>query len=401
MLKGDAMLDQTTIDTVEATVPLLAEYGYTITKNFYEKMFTAHPELKNIFNDNNQRDGNQARALFDAVYAYANNLNSLTDLGPVVTRIAHKHVSLGVTAEQYPIVGKYLLLAIQDVLDFPNNHPAIAAWSKAYQQLADIFVEVEEDIYQHKKQVEGGWRGFKEFVIDDIVTETPEVKSFYLKPKDGAPLPSFDAGQYIGVKIKSDKSEYEQIRQYSLSGRPGDEHFRVTVKAEDQGIVSNGLHNYLPGTEVLVQVPTGVFTADHEAKKHVFIAGGVGITPLISMLYELLGKGVEPRDILFIQCQRDEQHQIFKNELTLLHKATGFNYRLCYQESDNGDYQGRLSFDVLDLWLQSLGMHADEETAIYFCGPKLFMKAMKYCAAALGFTSDRVHYESFGPTTQL
>lgn len=395
------MLDLKTIEIIEATIPLLEKYGDSITRNFYRKMLDTHPELKNIFNENNQRDGNQARALFDAVYAYAGHLNSLEDLKPAVERIAHKHVSLGVEPKQYPIVGKYLLLAIQDVLGLPNEHPALEAWAKAYQQLADIFIDSEELLYQEKNEQEHGWRGFKEFVIDDVINETPEVKSFYLKPKDKGSLPTYQAGQYIGIKVRSASSPYDQIRQYSLSGLPGDDYFRVTVKAEPQGLVSNGLHNSKHGSTIQLQVPTGVFTLDPQAKKHIFLAGGVGITPLISMLYELIGKGISPADILFVQCQQDEQHQIFKTELALLHSTTGFNYRVCHQESDNGDYRGRLNSDVLASWLSETAITVDEQAAIYFCGPQPFMKAMNKCAYELGFKAERIHYEAFGPTTQL
>ncbi len=399
--RGDVMLDLKTREIIEATIPLLEKYGDNITRNFYRKMLNAHPELKNIFNENNQRDGNQARALFDAVYAYAEHLNSLGDLKPAVERIAHKHVSLGVEPEQYPIVGKYLLLAIQDVLELPNEHPALEAWAIAYQQLADIFIETEEQLYQEKHQQQYGWRGFKEFVIDEIVNETSDVKSFYLKPKDKCPLPTYQAGQYIGIKVRTAQSPYEQIRQYSLSGLPGEDYFRVTIKAEPQGLVSNGLHNSKEGSPVLVQVPTGVFTLDVQAKKHIFLAAGVGITPLISMLYMLIGKGVNPAEILFIQCQQDEQHQIFKSELALLHSTYGFNYRLCHQASDNGDYRGRLNYKILGSWLSETSIAVDDKTAIYFCGPQPFMKAMNKCAYELGFKAERIHYEAFGPTTQL
>ncbi len=401
-VKGeDVMLDQHTIDTVESTIPLLAEHGHAITKHFYDKMFAAHPELKNIFNENNQRDGNQARALAGAVFAYASNLNSLEGLKPAVERIANKHVSLGVTAEQYPIVGKYLLLAVQEVLNLPDGHPALGAWGRAYQQLADIFINAEEGIYQQKSLVAGGWRGFKTFVVDDIVAETSEVKSFYLTAKDGMRVPAYQAGQYIGVKVKPEQSSYDQIRQYSLSGRPGDNHFRITVKTEKDGVVSNDLHTYQAGDEVLVQVPAGVFTIDNQAKKHVLIAGGVGITPMLAMLYELLEQQTKAEDILFIQCQRDSQHHIFKAELALLHKAVGFHYRVCNQKGKYGDHQGHIDTEVLESWLHTTGIKVDEQTAMYFCGPKPFMKAMKKSAQTLGLKADKIHYEAFGPTTEL
>jgi nitric oxide dioxygenase len=395
------MLSQQTIETVQSTIPLLAEHGQAITKNFYGKLFQAHPELKNIFNMNNQQDGEQSRALADAVFAYANNITNLEVLIPAVQKIAHKHTSLGVKPEHYPIVGKYLLEAIQDVLDLPKDHAALEAWAEAYGQLADVFTNTEEGLYQASEELDGGWRGFREFVIEDIIAETPEVKSFYLRPKDNGCLPLYKGGQYIGIKVSPEGSEFEQIRQYSLSGIPGSAQLRITIKSEVKGLVSNQLHQSTKGSELLVQAPAGVFNLDAQAKKHIFIAGGVGITPVMSMLYEALGQGIAPESILFIQCQRDEQHQICKDELALLHKVKGFGYKISYMDSDSGDNRGYLNAGILTKWLSENKFDTNGDTAVYFCGPKPFMSALNKCCIGLGFEESNIHYESFGPNAAI
>ena len=395
------MLSQQTIETVESTIPLLAEHGQKITAHFYEKLFKAHPELKNVFNENNQKDGNQARALADAVFAYANNLTNLEALVPAVQRIANKHVSLGIKPEQYPIVGQHLLAAIQDVLSLPDEHPALTAWAEAYGLLADVFINTEEGLYKEKESVEGGWRGFREFVIADIVTETPEVKSFYLKPKDEGMLSVFKGGQYVGIKVVPDNSDYEQIRQYSLSGQSGKDYLRITTKAELNGLVSNHLHKSSEETTVQLQVPAGIFNLDLNANKHVFIAGGVGITPLLSMLYEAIDKGIKPEDILFIQCQRDEESQILKHEMAALQHEVGFRHKTSFMDSDNGDNKGYITTSILNKWLSESEFNIDGNTAVYFCGPKPFMSALKQCCLTLGFAEEAIHYESFGPTTAI
>ena len=395
------MLSQQTIETVQSTIPLLAEHGHTITENFYEKLFKAHPELKNIFNMNNQQNGNQSRALADAVFAYANNITNLEALIPAVQKIAHKHTSLGVKPEHYPIVGKYLLEAIQDVLDLPKDHPALVAWAEAYGQLADVFTNTEEGLYKANEELDGGWRGFREFVIEDIVIETPEVKSFYLRPKDNGRLPLYKGGQYIGIKVNPEDSEFEQIRQYSLSGIPGDTQLRITIKSEVNGLVSNQIHQSAQGSELLVQAPAGVFNLDPQAKKHILIAGGVGITPVLSMLYEALGQGIAPENVLFIQCQRDKQHQICKDELALLHKVKGFRYKTSYMDGEGGDNKGYLNASILTKWLSDDKFDIDGDTAVYFCGPKPFMSALNKCCIDLGFEESNIHYESFGPNAAL
>ncbi|VEA69554.1 Nitric oxide dioxygenase [Serratia rubidaea] len=102
------MLDQQTIATVKSTIPLLAATGPKLTAHFYDRMFTHNPELKDIFNMSNQRNGDQRQALFDAICAYAGNLENLAALLPAVERIAQKHTSFNIQPEQYQIVGTHL-----------------------------------------------------------------------------------------------------------------------------------------------------------------------------------------------------------------------------------------------------------------------------------------------------
>ena len=395
------MISTETIEIVKSTVPLLEEHGQAITSCFYEKLFAENPDLKNVFNQVNQTRGEQPRALADAVLAYAQNIDNLSVLLPAVERIAHKHASLGIQANQYPIVGKNLLAAIQTVLDLPGDHPALTAWGEAYDILADIFIHAEETIYAVNEQAKGGWRGFREFTIDKIVTETPEVKSFYLKPSDGAAIPAFKGGQFVGLKANPSASEFDEIRQYSLSDESGKDHLRITTKEEVEGLVSNHLHQSSEGTTVFLQAPTGVFTANSNTKKHVFIAGGVGITPIIGMMYELLQQGINPKDILFIQCSRNQKHQILKDELNSRNETSAFHFKTCFDEGTEGDHQGYLNAGVLQQWLADADFTADGSTDVYFCGPTPFMSALNKQVQSLGFSDENIHYEVFGPTAQL
>ena len=122
---------------VKATVPALHAHGETITRHFYSAMLTAHPELHNYFNPTNQLgEGGQARALAASVLTYAQHIDGLETLGGMVERIATKHVSLEILPEHYPIVGKYLLLAIADVLEDAATPDILDAWAAAYGQLA-------------------------------------------------------------------------------------------------------------------------------------------------------------------------------------------------------------------------------------------------------------------------
>src|SRR3954469_803670 len=108
------MLSQETINIIKSTVPVLEQHGKTITTVFYKNLFKAHPELLNIFNHANQSKGRQQTALANAVYAAAANIDNLGAIIPTVVQIAHKHKSLGVMKEHYPVVGYHLLGAIKE-----------------------------------------------------------------------------------------------------------------------------------------------------------------------------------------------------------------------------------------------------------------------------------------------
>src|SRR3954447_6586194 len=157
------MLDQKTIDIIKSTVPVLEKHGETITTRFYQLMFGNHPELLNIFNHANQKQGRQQKALAGTVYAAAMYIDNLAAILPVVKQIAHKHRSLGIKPEHYPIVGQNLLAAIKDVLGSAATDEIMQAWSEAYGVIAGAFIGIEAEMYGHTEQQPGGWAGFKAF----------------------------------------------------------------------------------------------------------------------------------------------------------------------------------------------------------------------------------------------
>lgn len=389
------MLSEQTIATVKSTVPLLAEHGPAITHEFYKKLFINNPDLQHVFNMANQRSSTQSTALADAVFAYANNIDQIEVLVPAVKRIASKHASIGVEPRHYPIIGENLLAAIQDVLQLPDGHEALVAWEEAYNVLAQIFIDMEEGMYSAKEAQTGGWRGFRSFTIDRIVEETPEVKSFYFKPTDGAAICDYSGGQYLGIKLAGTGDNYDEIRQYSLSSWGTGDYYRISVKAETHGAASRQLHQYCVGDTVELSAPNGEFVLNKSAQKHVFIAGGVGITPLYSMLREALGSGVAAENVLFIECSRSAEHQIFRDELEELKKTAGLEIRRAFEFGDDADWSGYLNAGILDKWL------TDKTADVYFCGPMPFMAVLKGILNSIGFKDDQLHYEVFGPTTEL
>jgi nitric oxide dioxygenase len=394
------MISEKTLEIVKSTAPVLAKEGEAITQLFYQKLFTNHPELKNIFNMVNQSKGEQARALADSIFQYAVHIDKLELLGDAVSRIAHKHASLQVAPEHYPIVGRFLLEAIQEHLSLKSDDPIMTAWEEAYGALAAIFVNTEEAIYQENESKLGGWRGDREFVISEIKEEGGGIKSFYLNAKDGQPVATFEPGQYVGVKVLPDNSEFMAIRQYSLSNAPNNHAYRITVRAETHpgnpdGVVSHFLQGLRVGDSLLLQPPTGDFVIKHPKNDLVFIAGGVGITPLISMLLAKIEQEKEVSKMTFIQCCRDEKHHVFSKELAALQAKHGFRYLVSYEKGTGANVEGYLTADILNQWLEN------KQTHVYFCGPKPFMAAINQTLQSIGFKEDQLHYEVFGPTLSL
>src|SRR5690606_8414468 len=226
IMKGSvSMLSEQTIKVIKSTVPVLEVHGTAITKRFYQMLFSNHPELLNVFNHINQKQGKQPAAFANAVYAAAANIDKLENILPVVKQIAHKHRSLGITAEQYPIVGQNLLAAIKDVLGDAATDEILQAWAEAYGVIAQVFIDVEAQMYAEAESVEGGWRGFRPFVVDKKVKESEVITSFYLVPQDGGAISSYLPGQYITVKLTIPGDEYTHLRQYSLSDKPGNSYY--------------------------------------------------------------------------------------------------------------------------------------------------------------------------------
>ena len=411
MTTATSPLDTKTIEIIKSTVPVLAQHGEAITKRFYEMMFTNHPELLNIFNHANQKQGRQPKALANTVYAAAAYIDNLEAILPVVRQIAHKHRSLQVKAEHYPIVGKHLLLAIKDVLGDAATDDIIDAWGKAYGVIANVFIQVEKEMYEETVSQSGGWNDFRDFTVAKKVKESEVITSFYLQPKDGKGIPTFTPGQYISIRVKIAGEEYTHIRQYSLSDSPEKEYYRISVKKETSssehipnGKVSTYLHDTIQEGDTLeVTAPAGDFVLDVESTEPVvFLSGGVGITPMISMLNTIATQQPN-RKVTFIHAAiNGTTHAMHEHVKELSNQSENIEYYLCYEKPTEKDLLNKeyTKEGYMDLpWIDSIVK--DKNASFYFCGPIPFMKTVNNTLKELGISSDKIHFEFFGPADQL
>lgn len=398
------MLTQHTKDIVKATAPVLAQHGLDIIKCFYKRMFAAHPELKNVFNMAHQEQGQQQQALARAVYAYAENIEDPGSLMAVLGNIANKHASLGVRPEQYPIVGEHLLAAIKEVLGDAATDEIISAWAQAYGNLADVLMGMESGLYERSAGQAGGWTGWRSFIVREKTQESSVITSFTLEPADGAPVVNFEPGQYISIGVDVPALGLQQIRQYSLSDMPNGRTYRISVKREGggtqpAGYVSNLLHDHVnEGDQVKLAAPYGTFHIDVNARTPiVLISGGVGLTPMISMLKQAIQD--PDRQVVFVHGARNSSVHAMRDRLRETAK-TQPNFKLIVF------YDSPLPHDVAGTDFDFPGLVEVEkikdaitlpDADYYICGPIPFMRMQHDAIRELGVREARIHYEVFGP----
>ncbi|QDT17376.1 NO-inducible flavohemoprotein [Alienimonas californiensis] len=400
-----------TIRIVKEITPAVAQHAEAITRRFYIRMFEGDPEVRRYFNQAHQHSGGQQRALAGAICAYFAHIDDLAALGPAVELIAQKHTSLGIKPEHYRIVGKHLLDAIGDVMGEAATPEVVAAVGEAYGVLADVFIQRERGIYEEQRTAPGGWNGARTFLVERTVEESDEVRSFLLKPEDGGALPEFLPGQYVTVFVDHPTTPTSP-RNYSLSDRPGQDHLRISVKREGgavhptpEGLISNHLHAAVrEGDRLELGPPCGVFTLDPKAvgdRPVVMLAGGIGITPLLSMAKAWVHHGVNA-PLFFLHAARDSRTRAFADELAQL-EAEGKNVRTrvrydCPLDGDvtaeNAD-QGFVDVPLLRDWAPY------RDARFLFCGPKPFMQSVYADLKDLGVGDDRMDYEFFGPKQDI
>lgn len=319
--------------------------------------------------------------------------------------------------EQYPIVGKHLLGAIAEVLG-PALTPAIAqAWTAAYDQLANVFINREAEMYSEN----GEWVGWRSFRVEKRDKESALVDSFYLVPVDGQPLPAYHPGQYVSVRVKVPTlDDIFQCRQYSLSEAPRADRYRISVKrdlpgedgsSDPAGLVSNLLHdNYKAGDVIQLSFPRGDFTVNvGDAAKAdvplVLMSAGVGVTPQMSILDAVLSpeSKIASRPIHWIHAARNGDEVPFGQRVkeVVADGKANIDTVLFLEKVKQGEEKGRdFDFDgMFDMSRLDQDKHLslkDSRTEYYICGPQAWMLSVRDRLEGLGVSRERMHMELFG-----
>lgn len=256
-----------------------------------------------------------------------------------------------------------------------------------------------------------GWTGTRAFRVSAVVDEAQDCRSYYLMPDDGRPLPRFEPGQYLTFHLPTADPARPLVRCYSLSERPRDDFYRVTVKRvaavdgnqqSPWGRGSNYFHREVrPGARLDVEAPQGAFFLDPTDSRPIVLAGaGIGITPLVSMASALIHAGDRRRIYFFagFRCSREHPFRArlaeFKGDSPNLYLDISYSQPLVSDLQDREyDHRGRVDVARLRRVLPSNNFR------FYVCGPAAMMQSLVPGLLDWGVPADDIRFEAFGPAT--
>ena len=242
------------------------------------------------------------------------------------------------------------------------------------------------------------WPGFRSMRVVRREAETPSVTSFWLSATDGVTLPVPRPGQFVTLRLRPDPDAPAVVRSYSLSNRPGEPTYRISVKREPHGTASGYVARYLQvGDAIEVAAPRGTFTLDGGGRPVVLLSAGIGVTPVLAMLHAIAESDPD-REVWWLHGARSAAEHAFAREArALLAQLARARVHVCYSQPTPADPEpdaatsiGRLSPELLE----RLGVPHDAD--VYVCGPATFMAGFRASLTALGFDPRRIHEEAFG-----
>ncbi|WP_427016342.1 globin domain-containing protein [Pseudarthrobacter sp. P1] len=393
------MLSEKSRPTIEATLPLVGARLGAITPNFYRRLFAAHPELLDgLFSRANQNNGEQQKALAGSIAAFAGALVANPDLVPeaMLSRIANKHTSLGITADQYQIVYTHLFAAIAEELADVITAEIAEAWTEVYWLMANALIAIEQGLYARQAN-DKMWTPWT--VVEKNPAGTGSM-TFVLEPADDTPATAALPGQFVTVKVALSDG-LRQCRQYTLSADAESTGRRVfTTKLDDGGEVSPALHRSVAVGDVLeLSNPYGDVTLDDGDGPLVFATAGIGCTPSASALRSLAGKDSD-REVMVLHAEKNLAAWALREQMSAdIRSLDGASLRLWLEEPalDPQETPGSLHHGFMSL--QDLQLPAG--ASVYVCGPLPFMKKIRSEALGAGIPAANIHYEVFGPDLWL
>ncbi len=392
-----SLLSPSSAAVIAATAAVVAEHAEQITARFYPRMFADNPPLLRVFNLANQATGEQSRALAASVVAYAVQLidPAAPSFAHVMTRIAHKHVSLGIRPEQYTIVGHHLLAAVGEVLGDAVTPEIAAAWDEVYWLFATQLIAEEARLYA-AAGVDPA-TPTRPYRVVRRIEETDDVVSLVLEPADGAPVPQIEPGQYVSLFVDLPGGD-RQPRQYTVSSTAVGTRLQVTVRkvhgadGAPDGRVSSYLHDQaMVGQLVDVSAPAGDLVVPSSDSPLLLATAGAGITTVLPIV-EHIARTQPQRPVIVAHADRTAQDHALRE--TVLHagrQIDDFTSYTWYESVEANDHRSRTGLMDLTNVILPEGVH------VFTCGPLPFMRTVRSALIARGVPAEHIRYEVFGP----
>lgn len=368
---------------VKSTAPVLKEHGKTITALFYKNVQEAHPELRNYFNQTSQSNGSQPLALAQTLYCAAEHIEKLDALMPQVEQIANKHCALKVKPEHYPIVGKFLLEAIAQVLGDKATPEILEAWKATYSVISSIFIGIEKQMYAGLSADERN-KSFVPFKVVKKENIAGPIVELTLERADGGQLLEYQPGQYIALRVEKDGLSHNRF--YGLTELFNGKTYSVLVRPEPEdaanATVSNEIvNNVAVGGTVLASNPVGTFALAKDAKHNLFVAGSVGIAPVAAMI-KALSKDGKSDSASLIYCVRAADQAAYGDQLSAALPAGQYTVLVSDQPPSKDSIAEKLNAD----------------SHVYISGCENFVSSVDKCLAECGHPKAQIHSEAIGPT---
>lgn len=400
---------------VKSCVPILEQGGEALTTHFYNLMLGEQSIVRPFFNPTHQIEKSQPRALAFSVLCVAKHIDNL---GPVlaspfgkqlIDTIVKKHLAVQVMPEHYPIVGKYLLRAIREVLG-PEvaTDRVIDAWGKAYGVLADLLINLEAAGYTELMELPGGWAGQRSFTVTnkEFANGDKTAISYTIKPTDGKPALRPLPGQYLTLRLQDEANGINTTRNYSISDIVDVDGptYRFTTQVVDKGVATNYLNKHINvGSELKVHPPTGEFTLrDHtladSTKPVTFIAAGAGITPFISMAKHL--RKVNPnQEVSLLTIADSHQREVLGKDVDALGQSGVKVTKLFAHKNDITCDDVSTPTQSFVKFLKDNKVDKTPANNVYIVGPAGFMKTTHNALTKDLKMDAGSNYEFFGPHT--
>jgi ferredoxin-NADP reductase/MOSC domain-containing protein YiiM len=247
------------------------------------------------------------------------------------------------------------------------------------------------------------WPGFRPLRVAGVDREAANVVSLSIDQTEGAPLPAALPGQFLVLRLRTTPNGPMLLRNYSMSGMPGDRTYRVSVKRETNGVVSSYICDQVHAGDILeVSAPRGGFILRSGDAPVVFLSGGIGATPVLAMLHSL-SSAASPREVWWIYGARNRaEHPFAKESRGLLQTLVNSRSHIVYSKPNSEDELG-VDYDsvghVDTPLIDRLGVSRDAD--FYLCGPPSFLRDLTAGLKTWGADSSRIHTEVFGPEASI